>query len=130
MKIWKEFGTEHSNRFVMKGEFKSIEKATHVHHLFEHLTEKLADKVEYADGQNRFTDEVQSILSSLEIFNLSPEELECFIMDHRLSIEDSTVYLETQEREITAFFKIFLGHGAKVEAYSEHDFPDSEDSKE
>jgi len=41
-------------------------------------------------------------------------------------VEGDKIILTTEESEVSAFFKLMIIKGAKVEIYSAHDYPDAE----
>ncbi|MFA5164014.1 MAG: DUF6375 family protein [Candidatus Omnitrophota bacterium] len=124
MKIWREFGTEHSWNLVMIGTFKNSDDAKKTKELIEQLTEKLHDKVNVGKSSDRYPEEVSNVLREADCFILSPFELEHFLYDISTHVEGDKIILKTDESEISAFFKLMVHNGARVEIYSAHDYPD------
>lgn len=129
MKIWHGYGSEHSMNLVMIGHFKSTEDSKKAHSLFEQLTEGLRDKIDIGSQHDRFDDDVMDLLKETKCHNLSPMELEQFLYDVSTRLEKEKLILTTDESEVSAFFKLMINHGAKVEIYSAHDYPDTEQGK-
>jgi len=129
MKIWHGYGSEHSMNLVMIGHFKSTEDSKKAHRLFEQLTEGLRDKIDIGSQRDRFDDDVSDLLKETKCYNLSPMELEQFLYDVSTRVEKEKLILTTDESEVSAFFKLMINHGAKVEIYSAHDYPDTEQGK-
>lgn len=125
MKIWNVYGSEHSSNLVMIGHFKSSNDAEKTLKLIEQLSNKLQDKVDVNSSSNRYTDEVNNVLREANCYILSPFELEHFLYDVSTRVEGDKIILETDETEISAFFKLMVHKGAKVEIYSAHDYPDT-----
>lgn len=125
MKIWNAYGSEHSMNLVMIGYFKNSNDADKTQKLIEQLTDKLRDKVEVNSSSDRFTDEVRNILRDANCYMLSPFELEHFLYDVTTYVDNDKIILKTEESEVSAFFKLMVHNGAKVEIYSAHDYPDT-----
>jgi len=126
MKIWQGYGSEHSMNLVMIGHFKSTEDSKKTYKLIEQLTEGLRDKIDVGSQGDRFDDDVMGLLKETKCYNLSPIELEQFLYDTSTRLEKEKLILTTDESEVSAFLKLVLVHGAKIEIYSAHDYPISE----
>ena len=111
---------------VMIGHFKSPEDAKETQRLIEQLSEGLRDKIDIGTSRDRFGDDVQYLLRETNCYVLSPSELEHFLYDTHTRVEEDKIILKTDESEISAFFKLMITKGAKVEIYSAHDYPDAE----
>ncbi len=126
MKIWNSYGSEHSMNLVMIGHFKTPEDAKKTHELIEKLSENLVGKIEVGEYSNRYGNDVRKILDEANIWNLSPRELEEFLYDHQFERDNDKIILTTEESEVSAFFKLMIEKGARIEIYSAHDYPDEE----
>ena len=126
MKIWHGYGSEHSMNLVMIGYFKSPEDAEKTQKLFEQLSEGLRDKIDIGTCRDRFGDDVLELLRETNCYSLSPSELENFLYDTRTRVEGNKIILTTDESDVSAFFKLMITKGARVEIYSAHDYPDAE----
>lgn len=126
MKIWRGYGSEHSMNLVMIGQFKSVDDARKTKQTIDQLTEKLPDKIEVGRTRNRFGDEVLALLKDANIYTLGPLELEQFLYDVSTRIEEDKLILTTDESEVSAFMKLMIDRGAKIEIFSAHDYPDAE----
>lgn len=126
MKIWNGYGSEHSTNLVMIGHFKSPEDAEETQKLIEQLSEGLSDKIDIGTPYNRFSDDVLDLLRETNCNILGPSELEHFLYDTHTQVEGDKIILTTDESEVSAFFKLMITKGAKVEMYSAHDYPDTE----
>lgn len=128
MKVWNGYGSEHSMNLVMVGQFKSIESAEKAKELIDNLKDGLYDKID-VDVENRLTrfpDDVMDLLRGLDFYDLRPSELEQFLYDNSIEIEDDKIIFKTDESDVSAFLKILVHKGAKVQVYSAHDHPDEE----
>lgn len=126
MKIWHGYGSEHSMNLVMIGHFKSPEDAENTQKLIEQLTEGLGGKIDIGTSRDRFGEDVMDLLKRTNCYNLSPSELEHFLYDTDTKVDGDKIILTTDELEVSAFFKLMIEKGAKVEIYSAHDYPDTE----
>jgi hypothetical protein len=126
MKVWRGYGSEHSMNLVMIGQFKSVDDARKTKQTIDQLIEKLADKIEVGRTRNRFEDEVFALLKDANIYTLGSLELEQFLYDVSTRIEEDKLILTTDESEVSAFMKLMIDRGAKIEIFSAHDYPDAE----
>ena len=124
MKIWYGYGSEHSMNLVMIGHFKSTEDSKKTYRLIEQLTEGLRDKIDVGSQRDRFDDDVMDLLKETKCYNLSPIELEQFLYDTSIQLKEEKLILTTDESEVSAFLKLMIENGAKIEIYSAHDYPD------
>jgi len=126
MKIWNGYGSEHSMNLVMIGHFKSSEDAEKTQKLIQKLTDGLKDKIDIGTHQDRFSDEVHNLLNEEKCYILTPSELEHFLYENDIRVEGDKIILKTEEFDVSAFFKLMIEEGAKVEIYSAHDYPEAE----
>jgi hypothetical protein len=123
--MWHGYGSEHSMNLVMIGHFKSPEDAEKTQELIEQLSEGLRDKIDIGTSRDRFGDDVLKLLRETNCYSLSPSELEHFLYDTHTRVEGDKIILTTNESEVSAFFKLMIAKGAKVEMYSAHDYPEA-----
>lgn len=131
MKIWAGYGSEHSMNLVMIGRFKEARDADHAKQLIERLTEQVSAETDVyrsdVDPQDRrFSDAMRDLLWGAKLYTIGPTELEQFAYDAQIRVKGSEVILTTEESEISAFLKLLVEKGARVEIYSAHDYPDTE----
>lgn len=134
MKIWNGYGSEHSMNLVLIGKFKQEQDAEKVEKDIKTLSTQ-AEKDEcysipFDKPENqRFSDEMLSLLYSLKLHTLGPTDLGQLVSDHHLDREGDRITITTDEAEVSAFVKLFVEAGAKVEIFSAHDYPsDSNDA--
>lgn len=125
MKIWHGYGSEHSSNLVMIGHFKTTRDAKKAQQLIEQLSVGLRDKTEVGTTSERFSDEVRATLREAQCYFLGPSELEQFLYETRIQVESNRIVLTTEEFEVSAFLKLMVHKGARVEIYSAHDYPDA-----
>ncbi len=126
MKIWNGYGSEHSMNLVMIGHFKSPEDAEKTKKVIEQLSEGLRDKIDIGESRDRYSADVLDILRKADVHCLSPYELEHFLYDTNTQVEGNKIVVRTEEFDVSAFLKLMITEGAKVEIYSAHYYPESE----
>jgi len=129
MKIWSGYGSEHSMNLVLIGRFKKAEDAKKVEKDIRKLSEQASKDESHSlvfdpDPEDlRFSDDMLSLLRSLKLHTLAPVELGQLVSDHRLEREEDQITVKTDEADVSAFVKLFIEAGAKVEIFSAHDYP-------
>ena len=124
MKIWTDHGSEHSANLVMIGKFKSVESAEKAKAIIDELSEYVA-KHDEERGANRYSEGIMEILTRSSFMTIGPSELEQFVYDIQTELKGDQVIVSTDEVEISAFLKLLIEKGARVEVYSAHDYPDA-----
>ena len=125
MKIWNGYGSEHSMNLVMIGHFKSNNDAEKTKQAIDMLTEELTDKITLGSYSDKYDPEVFELLTKMNCSIINPQELEQFFYEVDTSVEQDKIILKTDETEVSAFFKLMIENGAKVEIYSAHSYPDT-----
>lgn len=126
MKIWHTYGSEHSAQLVMIGRFKSETAAAEAHKVLTEIYEFLrANQVETFQAV-RYPPEFQQLLESLKVRNLSVEEIGQFAFDVHATLDGDQVKIDTNEPDISAFLKVMVDRGARVEVFTTLAYPDDE----
>lgn len=129
MKIWNSYGSEHSMNLVLIGSFVQVKDAENIEKLVEKLRQVSEQEGYYLSNEppqdHRFSKEVLETLQELRIHSLSPFEIEQFNSEYYLERDGNKLTFETDESDISAFIKIFVEAGAKVEVYSKHFYPEN-----
>ncbi|AWL41034.1 MULTISPECIES: DUF6375 family protein [unclassified Streptomyces] len=128
MKVWYGYGTEHSMNLVMIGRFRDATAAERAHAVIKEVTktleaEEAAGRLTIGEPDDRFSDEVLKLLSSLNIHSIGPRELEQFLYDLTMRREGDSIVVTTDENDVQALLKVLLDKGARIEVYSAHDYP-------
>ena len=114
---------------VMIGSFKEISDAKAAKSLIDALVEELKNDppMSYEDDPNeaRFAPKLLTFLTKANLATVGPAELDQFKYEFRVEQTGNTVTLTTDESEVSAFLKVMLEKGGKVEVYSAHDYPDT-----
>jgi hypothetical protein len=132
MKIWNGYGSEHSMNLVLIGRFKRAQDAEKVEKDIDALSAQASkdDSHSISFGkpeEQRFSEAMLSLLSSMNIHTLAPAEIGQLEYDHNLRREGDRITVTTEEGDVSAFVKIFIEAGAKVEVFSAHDYPSDAD---
>lgn len=134
MKIWNGYGSEHSMNLVLIGKFKRAQDAEKVEKDIDRLSAQASKEDSHsiafrAPEEQRFSDDMLALLSSLNLNTLGPADLDQLVSEHQLRREGNRITVTTDEAEVSAFVKLFIEAGAKVEVFSAHDYPsDSADA--
>lgn len=134
MKIWNEYGSEHSMNLVLIGRFKRAHDAEKVEKDINKLSAQASKddshSISFGEPEDqRFSDDMLSLLCSLKLNTLGPADLGQLVSEHHLRREGDRITVTTDEAEVSAFVKLFIEAGAKVEVFSAHDYPsDSDDA--
>jgi hypothetical protein len=134
MKIWNGYGSEHSMNLVLIGKFKRAQDAQKVEKDIDKLSAQASKddshSISFGDPEDqRFSDGMLSLLRSLNLNTLGPADLGQLVSEHQLRRNGDRITVTTDEAEVSAFVKLFIEAGAKVEVFSAHDYPsDSDDA--
>jgi hypothetical protein len=132
MKIWSQYGSEHSMNLVMIGTFKEAVEADQVKQLIDEMIERVRDEpqrsMDFDPQQSRFSKEMLEFLMKSKLNTIGPAELDQFNYDLSTTLEGNKVVLRTDESEISAVLKLMIERGARVEVYSAHDYPEKKES--
>jgi hypothetical protein len=128
VKIWYGYGSEHSMNLVMIGHFKDAVGAAQAKQILDELTEQVrvdsdAGLMEIGQYTDRFTEGALDLLQRVHVHILSADEIEQFGYDFSLKLDDANVVLTTDECDVSAFLKVMVDKGARVEVYSAHRHP-------
>ncbi len=129
MKIWKGYGSEHSANLVMIGHFKDTKDAENAKELLDQLTQQVMQNTNGGEIDqlpwDRYPKELLDFLMNTNLASLRPEELEQVLYDVSIDIKENDVIITTDEIDVSAFLKILIEKGAKVEVYSAHVYSDT-----
>jgi hypothetical protein len=110
---------------VMIGRFKTIGDANKAKEIIDRLTENLPSYIDVGNPRDDYGTEMLNLLSKLNCYSIGPAELEQFLYDVSVEIKDDSIILKTDEHDVSAFLKVFIENGARVEIYSAHDYKDT-----
>jgi len=130
MKIWNGYGSEHSMNLVMIGSFQEITDADEAKALIDLFREQAQDEPGTFSldgttdtGDKRFSEKMSQLMRDSKLYIFHPNELEQFAYDMHIELQGNTITVTTDESDISAFLKLFIEKGARVEVYSAHQYP-------
>ena len=122
MKIWQSYGAEHSLNLVIVGKFKDVADAEEFNALVESLTDFLRNQPEFDIGADRFSPDVLDYLGKKNLFCLTPQQLGQLLYDMHMEQNGNEIKISSDD-DLNAFVSLLIHKGAKVEAFSAHDYP-------
>jgi hypothetical protein len=113
----------------MIGTFKDVSTARSTKDVLDEVTDTVEAAVERGDivvGQprDRFDEGMYELLSGSGMTAIGPDEIEQFAYDVSVDASGNTITVRTNEIDVSAFLKVFIERGAKVEVFSTHDYPE------
>jgi hypothetical protein len=118
----------------MIGHFEDATEATKAKEIIDALTEQVAEDqskgtLVLGSPSERYGKEMLDLLGRLNVASIGPQELEQFAYEATVKAEGSNIVLTTEEIDISAFLKVMLQLGARIEVYSAHDHPGTGDGR-
>jgi len=130
MKIWHGYSSEHSHNIVMIGRFKTAADAKDADAAISQISDRVRNEGDANREAERYSQALVDLLSKLKIHTITPGELEQFTYDVHVDLKNDRIELWTDEGVVTAFLKVLVDSGARVEVYSAHDYPETEEKKD
>jgi hypothetical protein len=124
MKIWNSYGSEHSANLVMIGRFRDVASAKEAKAIIDELTHFMMSTDDDFEQSDSFSDAALDLLKKLKFYSIRANELAQFAYDVRSEVKENQIVITTDELAVSAFFKLLIDKGARVEVYSAHDYPD------
>lgn len=131
MKIWKGFGSEHSMNLVMIGKFKSIADAEKAKQIIDLITSQVradmdSGAITIGSRTEGYTDGMMALFRELNVFDVNTVEVEQFAYDIDVEQKQDRVIISTDESDVSAYLKILVSEGARVEVFSAHFYSDEQ----
>jgi hypothetical protein len=125
MKVWQSYGSEHSMNLVMIGAFEDSADAAKAKRILDELILKVsaaqeAGDIEFGEDPGRTPEAMYEYFKEISLYTVSPGELQQFLQDVRVREDDKKVVITTDEIDVSAFLKVLLDLGGRVEVYSAH----------
>jgi hypothetical protein len=120
MKVWNSFGSEHSMKLVIIGQFKTVADATTTIRRMTELEGLCSDLPELGEGC-AYPDSVLEYLSS-ENLSLPSKDVADFQYCHNWRQDEDKIVVETDEQLFEGLLNVMLAKGARIEMYSRHDY--------
>jgi hypothetical protein len=113
-------------KLVMIGTFKNPSDATKMEHTIEELVSHIEHQVDVGaiklgEYLQHFPDGTREVLAKHDLNTIGAYELEQFAYDVSHETTGSRITLRTDEADMSAFLKVLITKGARVEVYSAHD---------
>jgi hypothetical protein len=129
MKLWHAYGSEHSMNLFMIGTFQDSQTAATAKDEIEEIrraieTEENAGRLESSEIPEHFPPGILETLQRLRIHHLTPAELDQFRYDANIELRGPVLILKTDEVDVSAFLKLLISAGARVEIFSGHTHPE------
>ena len=125
MKIWNSYGSEHSANLVMIGKFKDAASAKEAIAIIEKITEFMANTDDDHEDADNYSDAALDFLKTVKFYSVRPAELAQFRYDINSERKNDQIVITTDELDVSAFLKLLIDKGARVEVYSAHDYPNT-----
>ena len=135
MKIWKGFGSEHSMNLVMIGKFENIADAEKANRIIELITKQVqadmnSGAITMGGRTERYTDGMMALFRELNVYDINTVEVEQFAYDINVEQRQDKITITTDESDVSAYLKILVAKGARVEVFSAHFYTEKDgDSK-
>jgi hypothetical protein len=133
MKIWQAHGSDHSANLVMIGEFKTEQDAERVYELINSISENAssdsaAGVIDYWTQNEQFSEETEKRLRDLQLHYVSPSDIADFaFLDASIERRGKELRFRTDDVDIGGFVKLMVNNGAKVQIYSAHNHPETDE---
>jgi hypothetical protein len=125
MKTWNSHGSEHSANLVMIGSFKDAASAEEAKEAIDLITDYMTSENTDQSAPDSFPDGLLDLLQKVRFHSLSPGEIDQFKMDISSELKDEQIVITTDEPDVSAFLKLMVDKGARVEVFSAHVYPDA-----
>ena len=123
MKIWFNYGSEHSLNIVLIGHFKKAVDAKAFEQDLENLKQFLQENPKYEFNILNFDSSTKEYLAREQIAFLSPEQLDQ-ILSYEVLKRDGAKIEVTSDELLDGLVSWIVMKGAKVEIFSLHDYPE------
>ncbi len=126
MKIWQSYGAEHSLNLVIIGRFKEVADAEEFKSLVDKTIKFLQGQDDFDVEADRYGSDVRDYLSEENLYSLSPQQLGHFLYDFSLEVIGNNVHVSSDD-DLHGLISLMVNHGAKIEVFSAHDYPETDD---
>jgi hypothetical protein len=125
MKLWLGYGSEHSMNLVLIGHFIEAKDASEAMAFIDKITRQVNKDIDegfvrFGGRNDRYSEGMLDLLSTSHVHSIGPHELEQFAMDIQSKAQGSDIVVTTDESDVSAFLKLLVDLGARVEVFSAH----------
>jgi hypothetical protein len=110
---------------VMIGRFNAATDAASAKEAIDQLTEQAGREDQGKRETERYSGTMLDLLVRLNVLSISPGEVEQLRYDVSVRHHDKEVRVTTDECDVSAYLKVLLDKGARIEVYSAHHYPDA-----
>lgn len=132
MKVWTSYSSEHSSRIRIIGRFKSKDALGSFKDSFEQMKQLVSDNYdECFNESDKFPVEILDQLGNGTINHsgtIAAHDLLDFANEMTTEFGDDAVTIKSNESNWAGVIKMLIDAGAKVEMFSEHEYPVSNES--
>jgi Family of unknown function (DUF6375) len=118
---------------VMIGSFKHANDAEEAKDLIAQISELAQNEPNRSFNddarESRFSKEMLDFFVKADLMTIGPSELEQFSYDLSIERKENTLVLRTDESDVSAFLKLLIDKGARVEIFSAHEYPEAAPSR-
>jgi hypothetical protein len=127
MKVWLGYGSEHSSKLVIIGEFASDVKAKEVLALFDKaqavvMEDYKAGRIKDSEITRKFSDGIMGLAEHDNFSILGYGDPEQLMMEYHAERIGNKIKIRTDEFDTNAVMKFLIHGGAKIEIFSTHEF--------
>lgn len=127
MKIWTSYSSEHSSQIRIIGRFKTKDALESFKDSFEQMKQLVADNYdECFNESDMFPIQILDQLGNDRINHagtIAAHDLLDFANEMSTSFKDKTIIIKSNESNWSGVIKMLVDSGAKIEMFSEHDYP-------
>ncbi len=110
---------------VMIGHFKEAKDASEAMETIEKFTKQVSKDVDdgfiqFGGRNDRYSEGMLALFVNSKVHSIGPSEVEQFAMEITSKEKGNDVVITTDESEVSAFLKLLVDLGAKVEVFSAH----------
>ena len=123
MKIWVGYGSEHSMKLILIGQFDTVDSAraaTKRIRDLQELAESEVSEPSWEPREEQVTEQFRQAMWDMGIYNMGRDDLTNFVYEYQIEQSGKELQIRTDESEIQGFLKVLLDYGAKVEIFSLH----------
>ena len=120
MKIWNNYGSEHSANLVMIGHFEKVSDAQKAKDVIDKIEQYIKDSGDDHRNATRYSEGMLEFLDNIKFYSVQPSEIEQFAYQYRTELKEKDIILTTDEMDVSGYLKLLVDYGARVEVYSAH----------
>ncbi len=113
----------------MIGHFKDAGSAAKTKQIIDWFTEQVnhdvdAGELQVGSAPQRLTERMMELFRKVNTYIIGPAEVEQFVYDVGVELSNEKIVITTDESDVSAFLKVLVDQGARVEVFSAHYYRD------